>query len=74
MSSASRKEKVKFLKSTSPTESSSRTNQTSSPGKPEAPATETNPFSMLGEKDSTPSSNPLEAKEKSIQGSSAINL
>ena len=67
-SSASRKKKVKFSTPISTPETSHGTHRASAAGKPEAPTAETNPFTVLGEKDSTPSSSPPETKEKSIQG------
>ena len=63
-----KKEKVKFSKSASSIELSLGTSRTSIARSPKAPAAEINPFSVLGEKAFTPSSDPLEAKRRSIRG------
>ena len=65
---ASKKEKVKFSKPASSMELSLGISRTSTAGNPGAPAAETNQFSVLREKEPTPSSNSLEVKEKPIRG------
>ena len=62
------KKKAKFSKPVSSIELSLGISRTSTAGKPEAPATETNPFFVLREKAPLPPSNPLEAKGKPIRG------
>ena len=63
-----KKEKRKFSKPTSAPEPSHGTSRTPAARKPEAPATETSQFSVLGEKAPSPPSNPPEVRGKSIRG------
>ena len=66
--SASKKKKSEVFKTTSSTESSHDTSRTPTAEESDAPATETNLFSVLREKAPSSSNNPLEAKGISIRG------
>ena len=65
---SSKKQKLSFGNSPLPPSRAMAPAGYSPLGKPEAPTTETNPFSVLGEKAPSSSSNSLEAKERSIRG------